>query len=358
MAQKSSIRKLLEKIRYYRVDTKNKKQWIGIRDTLLGWLLIGLSLVFFPIHPANLLDTTFSASILYISATLFSVLLGIIVGWSNKLSVRKTLSSLQIRISNETHVTKTHLTKKQRSRIIYLRGLLATTNFIALQVSRSYFDAIDNSSIFSADAVAFVILASFVFKERLNIIEWSSVIFISCVIAYIFIFDQTSETPFEGLISWSTAIYSAATFSIVFFITSTIIGHDPPLRVLFHQNLAGVAISIIALLIAWFTFILSGRGHASIDTPQLINAIVSGAIYSAALYLFLRAFLYTDPIIIAVLGYSLGLFVFVFQFFAGEPILLRDVISALLIALGCSGLLRQEILKHKKHTCLSSKNKR
>ena len=83
----------------------------------------------------------------------------------------------------------------------------------------------------------------------------------------------------------------------------------------------------------------------------IINSIILGLLYVSALYRFLRAFLFTEPIVIAVLGYSLPVFVILFEMiFKGFSLEIKDIISSFLITFGCIILVHEEYKKGKKNS--------
>lgn len=352
----SQIKKYIKYLKDYRIHILPGHQFQGIKDTLMGWAIVGFAIIFTePVTDPIALE--FSFIFVYLTGAIF-ILLCVLFDSVLMGNGFQDIKTLLISSSTDKSPVQAHLTANQRIKSIYFRGFLATTNFIALNTAKMYFDAVDNSAIFGADALVFVILSAWVLGTKINLKEWIG-IFIACAGVFtILAFDVSSFNWKSGLFSAAAGIYSAITFSIIFFITSIIVRHDSPKRVVFHQCIMGFIMSLIAFVLT-LAFMKHPEGKnifSNITLNIFRNSIILGVLYALALYRFLRAFLFAEPAIIAVMGYSLFVFVIFFDFFFqnGAIITWRNIISSLLITFGCAMLLYEE---HRKGKGLSKKPK-
>ena len=352
----SKIKNIIRYIKDYRIHVVSSREYQGIKDTLLGWAIIGFSIIFTPpISDPITLEVSFII-VFFVGA--LGVILNVLFDSILKGEGFNGITDLLIRSNTDKSPIKAHLTTNQRIKSIYFRGFIAASNFIALNIAKIYFDAIDNSAIFGADAIVFVGLSAWILKKRISLKKWAG-IFIACSGVFLILaYDLGSFDWMGGLISGAAGIYSAFTFAIIFFITSIIVRHDTPKRVVFHQCIAGTLISIAALIINMlFVQFPEEKSLFSQITPDVLkNSAILGILYAWALYRFLRAFLYTDPTIIAVLGYSLFIFVILFDYLFqnGAIITYQNILSSILITTGCAIVVYDE---HKKDK-VSSKNAR
>ncbi len=196
----------------------------------------------------------------------------------------------------------------------------------------------------------YALLAFFVLHDVLNIKEVAGIVIASLGVFFVIFFDIESFDLKNGLIAGTAGIISAIAMSVIFFITGIIVRHDSPKRVAFHQCMAGLILAVVVLLLTLFFKTLNHDLHfPDISTALVKNSLISGVLYAIAMVFFLRAFLRTEPIVIAVIGYSLGIFVILLEWlFNGELIGVKDGISALLIGLGCFLLIHQEYVKDRK----------
>ncbi len=345
--KKSKFTRLVEFIRDYRIHVPSGEEFRGIKDTLIGWAIVGFcTVVFEPISDPLVLEISFI--VIYFSGAL-AILLN--VGFDGLLKGRfvANLKDLLITTKTDQEAHEAHLSVNQRITAIYLRSFLATGGYIALNLAKVYFGAIDNSQIFGADALAFVLLSAWILGERRNIKEWAGIILACSGVTFILFLDISSFNWVNGLISGAAGLYSATAFAVIFFITTIIVRHDTPKRIVFHQCFVGVIVALCAFLIN-----LIIAYHKSIDffpnisMSVIKNSIILGVLYATALYRFLRAFLFTNPVIIAVLGYSFVVFTLIFEIiFNKVSIEAKDVFSSALISFGCAILLWEEHKKNK-----------
>lgn len=243
---------------------------------------------------------------------------------------------------------KSHLSVFKRIVFIYSRSIIATSGWIALNVASLYFGYIDNSALFGADALVFTILSVLWLGKKLSKKAWGYVFIAFFGVVFVLFFDYTSINQLVGLLCFAAALYSATAFSVIFFMTTIIVRHDAPIRVAFHQVLTGAIISILGYFVLMVKLRFYAEPIPEITTSILNNSIICGALYAIAIPRFLRAFLFTEPVVIAVLGYTLPLFVLFFGFFKGLIIKGKDIVSNVLIAFGCYGLIHEEWKAEKK----------
>lgn len=344
----SKFSQFIEFIRDYRIRTPATKRLSGISDTLIGWVFIAINTVFFP-PPVDPILSEISFVFFFLSGCLtfffHTIYRHIFQG-----NLIEGLKDLFIRNNIETHIDAVHLSASQRIRWIYFRGFIATGGYIAYNISKTYFGVIDNSAIFGADALVYALLAFVILHEVLNIKEIVGIVVASLGVFFVVFFDIESFDLKDGLTAGIAGMISATAMSIIFFVTSIIIRHDNPKRVAFHQCMSGLILAIALLLFTlFFKAVIQDFQLPSTSTLLLKNALISGVLYAIAMVYFLRAFLRTEPIVIAVVGYSLGIFVILLEWlFQGELIGVKDGISALLIGIGCFVLINQEYVKDRK----------
>ncbi len=349
-SNESKFKKLATRIKEYRIDIIPGLTLQGIKDTLIGWAIIGLiAVIKDDIQDPLILEISFV--IMYVSATIGTLLY---VLYKGLLQVQLKQELKGLLISENTDVgaydKRAHLTVKQRRISIYIRGMLATGGYCALNVAGIYFKPIDNTQIFGADALIFTLLSIWWFGEKY---KWKAVLGIIsaiCGIVLILFQDLASFDQLGGWISGSAALYSVITFSIIFVMTSIIVRHDTPLRVTFHQCIAGVAITTLIFLLTLLYFNhKKDFSFPSVSLKTIINSAIIGPLYAIAVYRFLRAFLFTRPVIIAPLGYSLPIFTIIFELLLNKLTFYSvNFIPSSLIAFGCGLIIREDYKEDKK----------
>jgi FkbM family methyltransferase len=344
----SKISRLIEFIRDYRIKISPKKRLRGVGDTLVGWGLIAISTVFTP-PPLEIMSSAISFILSFGAGALFLLFYVIFKNTFNG-NPLAGIKDLLIKDSTEVHMDAVHLAATQRRKWIYVRGFIATGGYIAYNISRIYFGVIDNSAIFGADALVYALLAFWILGMVLNSRKVLGLITASAGVFFVVFFDIQEFNWRDGIISASAGSISALCMTVIFFITAIIVRHDNPKRVAFHQCIAGLILSLLAFLLIWlFEASANNIVFSDLSVALVKSSVISGILYAIALVFFLRAFLCTEPIVIAVVGYSLGIFVILLQWlFKGELISEKDGISAFLIGLGCFFLIREEYVEDKK----------
>lgn len=219
-----------------------------------------------------------------------------------------------------------------------------------MNIASIYFGYIDNSAIFGSDALFYTFLCVAFLGQKLSVKEGLGIFIAFSGILFILFYDISNANWLKGIICAGAALYSAISFSIIFFMTSIIVRHDSPKRVAFYQSLVGSVVSFIGAFFTISFFYENGFSFELVSWEIIRNSIILGLLYVTALHRFLRAFLYTEPVIIAVLGYTLPIFVMIFElFFKGVLLNLKDIISIILITAGCVILVHEESKRRKLH---------
>lgn len=346
----SKFKRFATRIKEYRIDVIPGLTLQGIKDTLVGWAIIGLIAVIKE-DIQDLLVLEISFMVMYSSAAIGTLLYVLYKGLL-KGQLRQELKTLVIAENTdvETQDTQAHLTVRCRRLYIYIRGLVATGGYCALNVAGIYFKPIDNTQIFGADALVFTIISILWLGEKYKWGAYVGILLAISGIALILFHDLASIDHLGGRISGSAALLSAIAFTVIFVMTSIIIRHDTPLRVTFYQSITGVAITVFIFLITLLYFMHKKDflfPHVSFKT--IANSAMIGPLYAIAVYRFLRAFLFTRPVIIAPLGYSLPIFTTIFELILGK-IAFHSVnfLPASLIAFGCGLIIREDYKEDKK----------
>lgn len=355
--QGSTFRRTIEFIKNQRIRTSHKRRFIGVRDTLIGWFLVTINAVFLE-PPYKIIPLEVSFVIFFFSANLF-LLFYILI--ENLFLDNKPFHNFWITNDTETAAKNSHLTIKQRIKWIYFRGLVATGGYICLSLAKIAFWVIDNTSIFGADAIIYAIFAWLLLKEKFTKFHIIGLVLGSTGVFYVLFFDLHGTATFlDGVVAGASALASAIALTIIFFITGVIVRHDTPKRVAFHQCICGLILSVAILIITLVLRLLRGYeiDFSGVDLTLVKNSVLSGILLSIAFIFFLRAFIFTRPIIIAILGYSLNFFTVALESWSlGKWPDENDLISSLLILTGCCFPLFYEHKKEKKSERILNKER-
>ncbi len=346
MSTRTRIAKIAGFIKEHGVKPSPRERFQGIQDTLLGWAIVAFILIFFEIpRDSTLLPISFFLKFFSGCFALFIYVLFEIFCSGNK---THGLQDLLIKDYSAKENIDVHLNVRQRKVYIYIRGILATSSYFLLTLSENYFGTINNAALFGADALFYAIPATFIFVQTLSRKQWLGLISSLLGVLFLLFFDLNSLTWKTDISVGIAGLFSAVFFAVIFFVTSIVVRHDTPMRIAFYQCVAGTFLSLIFLflVILWKFFVTSSFILPNIPAQVVKESITVGILYASALVLFLRAFLYTEPLIIAMLGYSLWLFMFVFEFFFhGVLENYKTMIISGMITFGCFFLLYQEYLR-------------
>ena len=185
-----------------------------------------------------------------------------------------------------------------------------------------------------------------IFLQKIYWKEKIGIIIAALGVVFIMYFDFSGVGWNFGLISGISGIFSALLFSIMFFVSSIIVRHDTPIRITYYHAIVGSVLASIVLLIMVIFKLINAGSFPSFSLSLLRDSVVVGILYAISIVLFLRAFLYTEPVIIAMLGYTLGFFTFSFEWlFKGVTGSYKNLVGSGLITIGCTILIYGEYVR-------------
>jgi drug/metabolite transporter (DMT)-like permease len=351
MAKKrsSTFHKWVEFAKDYRIQTLPEDQYIGIKHTLLGWFVLSLGLYYNPIdldHPLHLL-AGFSLSFACgcVSIIILAVFDGLLKG-----DLVQELRALSVQEKNDLDSHHAHLSKKQRIRLINFRGVLASTGFIALVLASRFLDYVDNTAIFGADPLLFTLVSILLFGTRVSRLEWIGIMIALSGILAIVYKDLASMANIQLLVCGCSALFSAISMSVIFLISPILVRHDPPIRIALYQVAWGLILSIIFLVAINEFSVHESYSRIYLDLlnqRSFLQLAAFGIAYTYALFKFLKSFLHTRPILLAIMGYTLPIMSYGIGALHGETPSLLSSVSNGLITLGCYFLVHKEHKKSK-----------
>lgn len=328
------IRAFLQYAREHRMYIHSESRKIGIKDIIIGWALIAIAGALFE-ETYLTLPLSLNYTIQFLSGTLLLFLA----------SMFKGFSFIRVNEGQFQRSPKDHFNPRQRLFLLWIRGFIATSGFMMFILARNIIGSIDNASLFGADALIYLGLMSFVLKEKVSKQEFLGVLIASSGILFMFFADILSSEPFNVIIGLSCGLLSSLALAVVTLMTSSMIQHDPPLRISFYQCLSGLAVSIIFVLIS-LVFNLWGDWYTEVSYLGILDAIGSGCVFAIALIFFMDAFYYAEPLLISTLSYSLVPLTILFNYFLLKKLPSNtDIIVTLLIAIGCGKLIIYEYKK-------------
>ena len=321
-----SIRNFLRYARNHRIPIHPETRKIGIACTLIGWAFIGFIEKSAPI-PSCHFSFFFNFFIQFLAGTFLLLIASLCMG-KDFLKVKE---STEIRTEDQQqHIA--HLNVTQRKSLIFWRGLIAIIGYILYSWAKSNTQIIDNSAAFSSDAIIYALIMACFFKQKINRLQWITVATVFMGVCFIVSFDIFGISHgIHGLWSFLIAIAAAGSLAVIILLNSVIIQHEPPLRVAFMQCLIGLACMTL-LIGVWLIF--NPASIHLVSMSQVVHSFVTGTIYAISLILFFNAFLYVEPFIIVMLGYSIFPFVVFFSWSAGNIIPIQDFIGSFIITFG------------------------
>lgn len=320
----------------------NPKDWFkGVACLLLGWGLIAIDSVTFkePLNSAviniNFLVQFTTGIVLIVLGSFFYKIIK-----PHKLGVYEFL-----KISHRNELSGSAiLVPKIRRVLIFSRGFIGAGGYIGFQLARMAVGTIDNAIIYGADSLMYVILAIILLKERYNLHEWIGIIIMILGISIIVYFDLMDMNRVLAIKGCLLGVCSSFSLAIILILTSVIVQHDHPVRVVFYQCFCGFLISL------FFTLVYINEIQSLINLKfNVVFAITEGLLYAIAVICFLQAFYYVDPIIVAISSYSLDLYSVLFDAIINKELIsVQATISTTLIALGSGFLILTEYKNYRK----------
>ena len=227
--------------------------------------------------------------------------------------------------------------KTKETNLVFSRGIVAIITYFAYFSSKIWVDIVDNSLLFSIDALIIPLMMYFFFRVYIPRFAVVGLLIGFLGVSFVNAFDFRVSS-WGGLIG----IFSGIGLAYIVVITSYMVKNDSPLIIGFYQSLIGVIFS--ALIMLYFEW-------KAPNFMDLISIISQGALFAIALFLFLDAFYYTEAHIIGSLGYTLTIFIiFLEALILGRIINISSLIGTVLV---CGGGLtvigstyRQDKLQH------------
>jgi FkbM family methyltransferase len=337
---KSFIRDFLFYAKHNRIIILPESRKFGIVATLIGWFLIALSTVLFQNSivsmpsSVNFFIQFFSATIILFFACLFQG-----VGFFKIREIEKT----KLELKNFHDYTKNTLSVLWRRNLIYFRGAVAILGYMAYSLSRVGTSRVDNSALFSVDAIFYAVILYWVFKEKFSVLQISGLFIAFLGVCLIFSFDFGS---ISAITTGFIGVFASGALAVIILLNLVVVQHDYPLRIAFYQCFIGLIIASVFLSIH---FLFDRQLLILYPTREIICSGLAGIAYAVALLFFFNAFLYTESFIIAVLGYSLVPFVeLLYWLITNEKIHSVNILSPLMISVGGGLSIYSEYRKDKK----------
>lgn len=323
------FRNFLNYARIHRIPIHSETRKIGITCTLIGWACIAYIETTLPASSASTgnFDLFFNFFVSFFAGTFWLLIASLFKG-RDFLTIKE---STERKMEDQAqHVT--HLSIPERKALIFWRGIIAIVGYMLYSWAKSNTHVIDNSAAFSTDALMYALIMTFVLKIKVGKMQWATVAVVFLGVCFMVSFDVFgSGHIFHNIISLAVALFGAAALAIIILLNSVIVQHEPPLRIAFFQCLIGFICT--AVLIAGWA-VIDPNAIQSINMDQVVRSFTSGSIYAISLLFFFNAFLYTEPFLIVMLGYSIFPFVLFFSWIAGNAIHSSDIVGAGLIVLG------------------------
>lgn len=341
-----SVRKFVDLARRHRIAIIPSKRVIGIRDALIGWGLIGISITLFH-QPMKVVPTQINFAVQFGTGALILFLYSFFRGLTRGEGY-KGYEFLKIGSKNDVYTNDAILTPKQRYYLIYIRGLIATGGYIAFELAKVSIGIVDNSAVHGADTLFYAGLAYWVLKQKFNFWKIIGIIIAALGVSFVLFYDIGAFQK-QAIYGYFLGIGSSIALAIVVLMTSIIVQHDPPERIAFHHCICG----LIIIFLVFLGSVSYGLKFSSISAAEYQNAVLEGISYAIALIFFFRAFLHAEPIIVSISSASLVIYIVLFDAIIHFKIIsLHDIISSSLIALGSGLLIYQEYKEDKNKTAL------
>ncbi|MBI2742625.1 MAG: FkbM family methyltransferase [Chlamydiales bacterium] len=321
----------------------------GILYTLVGWGLISLATIAFQ-NTEESMPSRVNFLIQFLSGGLFLFFLGIFKGFSF-FKVRELAETQKMR--GEVP----YLSAKERVGLIVVRSVIAVLGYEFYSLARVFTTTVDNSAVFGADALAYACLIFLVLGVKLNRKQWIGVWITTIGIVATYIISSFAVGPVAALPGLLEGLGSSLALATIILVNSVLIQHDPPLRVAFYQCVIGAIIfAFISLIFSPNDFSILKQLFFDESGLRIVSYLaMSGICYAIALLFFFRAFLFTEPLVIASLSYSLAVFLFASDFLINKQYpKMIDVLLSAIVSCGCYILIKCEYSHDKIRTKISS----
>ncbi len=141
------ITKLIHYIKDYRIHVTPGSQFRGIKDTLLGWAIIAFTFIIRK-DITDPLELELVFFIIYLTGAI-GIAIYILYNGILRGNVKESLKILSVSKNSDTDISRAHLSVSQRIKAIYIRGIIATTGWLGVNIASIYFGYVDNSAIFN-----------------------------------------------------------------------------------------------------------------------------------------------------------------------------------------------------------------
>lgn len=328
-SENRKIKQFLWYARNHRIPIHPDTRKIGIACTLIGWALTAFNStnlqIFFKTDSNFVLF--FNFFIAFFAGTSLLLIASLIAGKDSLKITNTTDNNSEDQLQ---HIT--HLTVSKRKALIFWRSLIAIAAYLMYSWSKSNTQVIDNSALFSTDAIMYTGIMVFILRMKINVWQLIALAIIFSGAFYIGSLNHFSINHiWYGVFSILIPLLSAAAIAVAILLNSVIMQHETPLRVAFFQCLLGL---ICTAIVVGIWMILDPSVIQLINLAVIFSAFFAGTIYTISLIFFFTAFLYTEPFLIAMLGYSIFPFISFLSLIMGHTICFEDILGGVLIMLG------------------------
>ncbi|MGE3556367.1 MAG: FkbM family methyltransferase [Candidatus Obscuribacterales bacterium] len=317
----------LDYARDHRILVAHATRKYGIQHTLIGWALVALSVVVFKSSikemPAQLnFAIQFAAGAAALAC--FALFHG-----------KGALSVTEPKSDSELHGSHGHLTVRERKALLLIRGTIAVSGYMALAWAGQAFQVVDNAGLFGLDALFYAAILYVCLGQKLRKLQWAGILIATAGALVVLFVDFEAQKWPTALGAGLGGIYASAAMAAIVLMQGVMIQHDTPLRIAFYQCTIGFAVSVI-LVLAKAAVLGTWGWIGHVPSIEYLYAVSSGVLYAVALIFFFDAFLWTEAIVITVMGFSLDPFAALFAALVGKGVVftISEAVSAALITAG------------------------
>lgn len=323
------LRNFLHYARNHRIPIHPETRKIGIVCTLVGWACIALieTNLSTVVKSGEDFRIFFNFLVVFLAGTFWLF----VASFFMRKDFLKIKESTENKREDQTHHI-THLSVIERKTLVRWRGFIAVVGYMLYSWVKSNTQVIDNSAAFSTDAIMYALIMQGLLKIKVSASQWATVGVVFLGVCFMVSFDTFGGGHIgRNILSLGLALVSAAALAIIILLNSVIVQHEPPLRIAFFQCLIGLICASI-VVVGWV--FVDPSVVRLINLDLVARSFASGTIYAISLLFFFNAFLYAEPFLIVMLGYSIFPFVIFSSWISGNTIHPTDLIGAALIFFG------------------------
>jgi hypothetical protein len=310
------LNEFIKKACVHRIKVRRNGFFVGILLMIGSWQLIAYGINTHVILMNSWLASFFDFSVQMFLATFLLFLISIITGLTKNQGFK---GYLILKISKRNDVINKNqvrqLSYAERICAIYARAVLATSGYFLFELARVFIGVIDNSTLHGADALMYALMFGWWIEKKSRETpvytrsQWIGIAISASAIIFAFIYESITKNPLLALGGAAEGVGSAIMLSSVILISSIVVYHDSVIRIAFHNCLFGFVASFVVVL---FTIHFSYNGDftkisALIKQLDVKSIVLVSASYAIALLGFLQSYKYIEPVLIAMLGNSLGI---------------------------------------------------